>query len=91
MKSPMASISELDLLLSGLGGAVMVYVMLKSIGQCAMVVASGEIKSRREEEAQRRAEDAAAEAAGLAAATEPLALNADGTIEEPIIAEVEVR
>ena len=38
-------------------------------------------------EAQRHAENAAAEAAGRAAALEPLALNPDGTIEEPILAE----
>jgi hypothetical protein len=87
----MASISELDFFLGGLGGVVMVYVMLKSIGQCAVAAASGEIRTRRAEEAQRHAEDAAAEAAGLAAALEPLALKADGSIEDPILAEAEVR
>jgi hypothetical protein len=87
----MASISELDYFLGGLGGAVMVYVMLKSIGQGAEAAASREIRARRAEEAQRHAEDAAAVAAGLAAALEPLALKAEGSIEEPILAEVEDR
>jgi hypothetical protein len=67
----------------------MCYVMLKAIGQCAMVTASQEIADRRAAELKRQAEDAAAEAAGRAAALEPLALNADGTLEEPILAVAE--
>jgi hypothetical protein len=54
-----------------------------------MVTAWDEIATRRSLEAQRHAANAAAEAAGRAAALEPLALNPDGTIEEPILAEVE--
>lgn len=77
--------------LAVMGGVVIVYVMLKAIGQSAVVVATAEITQRRAEEAQRRAEDAAAEAAGRAAALEPLALNADGSIEEPVVATVEER
>jgi hypothetical protein len=73
------------------GSAVMVYVVLKAIGQSAMVVVSENVITRRAREAQRRAEDAAAEAAGRVAALEPLALNPDGSIQEPILAQVELR
>ena len=85
----MGNMSEFDWVLACVGGAVMVYVTLKSIGQGAMVVASVEVRERRAAEARRRDEDAAAEAAGLAASIEPLAMNPDGSIEEPIIADVE--
>jgi len=82
----MPNLSGIELLLIGGGGAIMFYVMLKAIGQSAMVVASEDIADRRAEIARRRAEDAAAEAAGRAAALEPLEVNADGTIAEPILA-----
>ena len=64
-------------------------VVLKAIGQCAAVMAGEAIEQRRLAEATQRAEDAAAEAAGREAALEPLALNADGSIAEPVIAMVE--
>jgi len=75
--------------LIAVGGAVMTYVLLNALGKSAMVNAWDQIATRRTLEAQRYAENAAAEAAGRAAALEPLALNPDGTIEEPILAEVE--
>jgi hypothetical protein len=78
-----------QLLLIVAGGAMMLYITLSAIGRTAMAVASDQIAARRTREAQRRAEDAEAAAAGRAAGLEPLALNADGTIEEPIIATVE--
>ena len=78
-----------EITLIALGGAIMTYILLNAIGKSAMVTASDEIATRRALEAQRHAENAAAEAAGRAAALEPLALNPDGTIEEPILAEVE--
>jgi hypothetical protein len=87
----MSSLSGTELLLIALGSAMMVYVVLNAIGQGAVAVASEQIDTRRQEEARRRAEDAAAEAAGRAAALEPLAVNADGSIAEPILAEVERR
>jgi hypothetical protein len=87
----MGTLSGTELLLIALGGAMMIYVMLNAIGQGAVVVASEQIADRREAEAQRRREDAAAEAAGRAAALEPLAVNADGSIAEPILALVEER
>ena len=87
----MPSVSGPQLLLVAVGSAVMVYVVLKAIGQSAMVVVSENVTTRRANEARRRAEDAAAEAAGRVAALEPLALNPDGSIQEPILAEVEVR
>jgi NAD/NADP transhydrogenase beta subunit len=86
----MPNLSGLHLFLVGMGGAIMFYILLKAIGQSAMVVASGEIEARRAAIARQRAEDAAAEAAGRAAALEPLALNADGSVEEPLVAMVEV-
>ena len=87
----MGSVSEFDWFLACLGGAIMVYVTLKSIAHGALAVASVEIQERRAAEARRREEDAAAEAEGLAAAIEPLAMKADGNVEEPIIATVENR
>ncbi len=79
----------LQLMLMATGGALMVYITLTTIGRTAMAVAGEAITERRRQEALRRAQDAAAEAAGRAAALEPLALNPDGSIEEPIVAEVE--
>jgi hypothetical protein len=78
---------ELTLII--LGGAIMSYILLNAIGRSAMVAAGEEIATRRTLEERRRADNAAAEAAGRAAALEPLALNPDGTIEEPILAEAE--
>lgn len=85
----MPNLSGYDLLLICLGGGIMWYVMLKAIGQSAAVAADEEISQRRAEIARRHAEDAAAEAFGRAAALEPLAVNPDGSIAEPILAVVE--
>jgi hypothetical protein len=87
----MPNVTGMQFLLVAVGGVIMFYVMLKAIGQSAMVVVSETVSTRRALEARRRAEDAAAEAAGRAAALEPLALKPDGSIEEPILAEAEVR
>ena len=87
----MGTLSGTKILLIALGAGMMLYVMLNAIGQGAVAVASGQISERREAEARQRAEDAAAEAAGRAAALEPLAVNADGSIAEPILALVEER
>jgi hypothetical protein len=73
------------------GALVMALVLLKSIGDSSVAVASVVVVERRAEEQKRRADNAAAEAAGKAAMLEPLALNPDGTIEEPIIGVVEQR
>jgi hypothetical protein len=83
--------SETELLLIAIGSVMMIYVMLKTIAQGSLAVASEQIVERREQEEIRRAADAAAEAAGRAAALEPLAVNADGSIAEPILAMVEER
>ncbi len=85
----MTTPTGMQIILIGGGGAMMLYIMLSAIGRCAMATASHQITQRRAQAARRAADDAAAEAAGRAAALEPLALNADGTIEEPIIAIVE--
>ena len=71
------------------GGVIMAMVLFQAISQGSMQVAVVMIESRRRQELQRRADNAAAEAAGKAAAMEPLNLNLDGTIEEPILATVE--
>lgn len=76
-------------LLVAVGGAIMGMIMLRSIGGTAMTIALADVAARREHEASRRAENLAAEAIGRAAALEPLALNPDGTVEEPIIGVVE--
>ena len=86
----MATLDTFQTSLVAIGGFIIVYVLLKAIGQSAAAAASADIIQRREAEAHRHAEDAAAEAAGRAAALEPLALNADGSIEEPILAVAEV-
>ena len=84
---PLHDFSEYVLVIAG--GLVMTYVLLSAIGNSAVAIASGMIEQRRWAEARRREADAAAEAAGRAASLEPLALNADGMIEEPIEAQVE--
>jgi hypothetical protein len=71
------------------GGALMALALLRGISTSAWAGAQDLIDQRRAQEAQRRAEKAAAEAAGQAAALEPLNLNADGSIEEPIVGVVE--
>lgn len=87
----MPNLSTLEVVLIGMGGTIVFYVVLKAIGQSAVVMAGEAIEQRRAAEARKRAEDAAAEAAGREAALEPLALNADGSIEEPVIAMVETQ
>jgi len=87
----METIVSFEFLLVAIGGFVMLAVMLKAISQSAAVAASTVIAARRKDLEFRRAADAAAEAAGRAAALEPLALNADGSIEEPILATLETQ
>jgi hypothetical protein len=87
----MGKLSGPELFLIAAGTAIMLYVLLKAIAQGAAMVASEEITQRRAAEAQRRAEDAAAEAFGRAAALEPLEIHPDGSIVEPILALVEER
>jgi hypothetical protein len=72
-------------------GAAMSLILLRGIAMEAVTEATGVVSQRRKEESQRRADNAAAEAAGKAAMLEPLALNPDGTVEEPIIGQVEGR
>ena len=76
-------------LLVGVGTSVMALIVLRSIGQGAVAMASEIVEVRRAEETRRRQENVEAEADGRRAALEPLALNSDGTIEEPIIGVVE--
>ena len=73
------------------GGAVMFVAMCRGIGSSSVAVAQQLIDQRRQREAREREANAAAEADGHAAALEPLALNADGSVEEPIIGVVESR
>ncbi|MGN6369868.1 MAG: hypothetical protein ACTHN5_16550 [Phycisphaerae bacterium] len=68
---------------------IMAVVTIRAIAQGSFVVAAVAIAERRKLEAQRHADNAEAEAAGRAAALEPLSLNPDGTIEDPIIGVVE--
>jgi hypothetical protein len=85
----MFTVQSIQMLLIAAGSFVMFYIMLKAVGEGAAVMASTEITERRAREKKKREEDAAAEAAGRAAALEPLALNADGSVEEPILGVVE--
>jgi hypothetical protein len=73
------------------GAMVMAMVLLRGIGEGAVQVASVMCVERRNRLEQEKADNAAAEAAGKAAGMEPLALNPDGSIEEPIIGVVETR
>ena len=73
----------------GIGGAVMALALLRGVGSASVAQAQVIIDIRREREKRLIQENALAEAAGRAAALEPLNLNADGTIEEPIIGVVE--
>jgi hypothetical protein len=91
MISRMQSLDLYGWLLVGAGGLVMALVLLRAIGDSAIAVASVTVIERRADEQRRRADNAAAEAAGKAAMLEPLALNPDGTIEEPILGVVEPR
>jgi hypothetical protein len=75
--------------LTAFGSAVVVLSFLRSIGRMSFALAAGEVEERRAKEELRKKENAAAEAAGRAAALEPLALNPDGSIEEPILAVAE--
>jgi hypothetical protein len=75
--------------LTGIAGLVMALTFLRAIGRGSVCIAGELVERRREAEARRHEENLAAEAAGRAAALEPLALNADGSIEEPILAVAE--
>jgi len=72
-----------------LGGTTMGLALLRGVVASAGIAAQDVIGQRREQESLRRAANAAAAAAGRAASLEPLNLNPDGTIEEPIIGVVE--
>ncbi len=76
-------------LVVAMGSAIMGLLLLRSMGTASVSFALTDVAQRRDREAARRAENAAAEAAGRAAALEPLALNPDGTVEEPILGIVE--
>jgi hypothetical protein len=85
----MGTLSGTEIFLIVIGAAVMFHVLLKAIAQGAVAVASEEIAERRAAAERRRQENAAAEAAGRAAGLEPLEVNADGSIVEPILAMAE--
>jgi hypothetical protein len=72
--------------LTAIAGLVMTLTFLRAIGRGSVSIAGELVERRREAEARRHEENLAAEAAGRAAALEPLALNSDGSIEEPILA-----
>lgn len=91
MISNMQSLGLYGWLLVASAGFVMAVILLRAIGDSAIAFASVAVSDRRVLEEQRQADNAAAEAAGKAAMLEPLALNPDGTIEEPIIGVVEPR
>ena len=67
------------------GSFVMTLLVLRTMGQGSFALAQEMVDTRRAAEAKRHEENLAAEAAGRAASLEPLALNADGSIEEPIL------
>ena len=87
----MHSFDPFQFILIGVGAFIMFSIMVRAINQGAMLTASDAISVRRAREKRRREEDAAAEATGRAAGLEPLNLNPDGSVEEPILAEVEAR
>lgn len=76
-------------LLVAIGGIVMSAIVLRAIAQSSVSVAFRVVEDRRAVVLQRSLDNAAAESFGRAAGLEPLALNPDGTIEEPIVGVVE--
>jgi hypothetical protein len=78
---------EMFLILAG--SFTMAVVVLRAIAQSSVGAAFYVVEERRAREIKLREENAAAEAFGRAAASEPLALNPDGSIEEPILGIVE--
>ncbi len=74
-----------EMLLILAGSFTMAVVVLRAIAQSSVGAAFHVVEDRRAREIKFREENAAAEAFGRAAASEPLALNPDGTIQEPIL------
>lgn len=74
-----------------IGVILMAFALFRGLGGSAVFYAQLLVDQRRAQEAKQREAAAAAEAAGHAAALEPLNLNADGTIEAPIIGVVETQ
>lgn len=74
-----------------LGTIVVMLTLLNALGAQAQVLADGLADTRRRQIRALQDADDAAEAAGRAAALEPLALNSDGSVAEPIIGVVEKR
>lgn len=87
----MQSLDMPQILLVSIGTMIMAMVVMRAIGSSSVGLASALVDQRRAMEAKRKADNLAAEAAGLDAAREPLALNPDGSIEEPIIGVVETQ
>ncbi len=77
--------------LIALGTVAVMLTLLDALGAHAQVMADGLVDDRRRRIRASREADEAAEAAGRAAALEPLALNPDGSVAEPIIGVVEKR
>ncbi len=85
----MFSMDPTQFLLVAVGGMVMAAIMLRAIAQSSVAVAYGVVKDRRAMVLQRHLQNEAAEVLGRLAGLEPLALNPDGTIEEPVVSVVE--
>jgi len=73
------------------GGAAMLVALVSGVNQTGLALAQVLVDNRRREVRRQQEEHASAEAAGHAAALEPLLLNPDGTIVEPIVGIVESR
>jgi hypothetical protein len=71
------------------GGVIMSLVVLRGVGNVAMGAASYLVDERRARETKQKAANIEAELLGREAAMETLALNPDGSVEEPIIGVVE--
>jgi hypothetical protein len=77
--------------LIGTGGLMMLVARVRGVNQSGLSTAQVLVDARRQGERRRQEEDAMAEATGHAAGLEPLLLNPDGSIVEPIVGIVESR
>ena len=90
---PMTTIMRSDdltlLLLWAGGGAAAACLLLRAVGTWSHGLARELVNDRRASEERRCLANAQAEADGEAAALEPLAINSDGSVQEPILGLVE--
>jgi heme exporter protein D len=76
---------------TAVGGLAMLIALVRGVNQTGLALAQVLVEDRRRSAQLLRDDDAQAEAVGQAAGLEPLLLNSDGSIAEPIVGIVESR